>query len=176
MKKSDLSRRDFNQLTMAAFGGVVAGSVVGCSDGGGEAGSETASADTGGTEGGDTTETDGGGITEAGGEGEGEAVSLLMGEKHVCRGLNMCKGHGAGGENACAGQGACATYAKHKCTGQNECKGQGGCGNNPGENKCKGEGSCAIPLMDHAWDNARKNFTTAMEAAGKKVGDAPPKG
>ena len=30
MKRSKLNRRDFNRLTMAAFGGVVAGSMVGC--------------------------------------------------------------------------------------------------------------------------------------------------
>ena len=32
-------------------------------------------------------------------------------EVHACRGLNACKGQGAGGDNACAGQGACATTA-----------------------------------------------------------------
>ena len=33
MKKTDLNRRDFNRLSMAAFGGVVAGSLVGCGGG-----------------------------------------------------------------------------------------------------------------------------------------------
>jgi hypothetical protein len=57
----------------------------------------------------------------------------------------------------------------------NQCKGQGGCGSNPGENDCKGKGGCAVPLKDHAWDVARKNFEAAMKKAGKEVGSAPPK-
>lgn len=178
MKKTDLSRRDFNRLTAAAFGGVVAGTFAGCAndDGGGEppAGNDIPATpseiETGELEGSGTTSTEGEGGEPAVGE---ETASLLMGDKNVCRGLNICKGHGAGGENACAGTGACATIAAHECAGNNECKGQGGCGAKPGENACKGMGSCAVPLKDHAWGKARANFEAAMKAAGKEAGPAP---
>lgn len=168
MKKTDLSRRDFNRLSMAAFGGVVAGTFAGCANDGEDAAPSpvapaggTASEDSGTTEpeGGDTTLT------------EGEEIAAA--DKNVCRGLNVCKGHGAGGENSCAGTGACATFAAHECAGNNECKGQGGCGSKPGENACKSMGSCAVPLKDHAWGKARANFEAAMKAAGKEAGPAP---
>ena len=59
--------------------------------------------------------------------------------KHVCKGMNECKG-----------KGGCATAAKHECKGHNECKGQGGCksGDNGcgGKNSCKGKGGCAVPI------------------------------
>ena len=166
MKKCDLSRREFNRLSMAAFGGVVAGSLAGCSDGEDDAPPVTPAGGTTTTEPADGTDTTGS-DPEA-------ATSLLMGEKHVCRGLNMCKGKGgAGGGNDCAGLGACATIAAHECSTTNACKGQGGCGDNPGENACKGKGSCAVPLKDHAWGKARTNFEAAMKAAGKEVGAAP---
>ena len=170
MKKTDLSRRDFNRLSMAAFGGVVAGTFAGCANEGEDA-APPAAAPAGGTaaDGSGTTEPTEGGTPEAG----DETASLLMGDKNVCRGLNICKGHGAGGENACAGTGACATVAAHECGEKNECKGQGGCGANPGENACKGMGGCAVPLKDHAWGTARANFEAAMKAAGKEAGPAP---
>lgn len=175
MKKTDLSRRDFNRLTAAAFGGVVAGTFAGCANEGTDTAptSDPAPADGSGTtepEGSGTTSTEGEGGEPAAGE---ETASLLMGDKNVCRGLNICKGHGAGGENACAGTGACATIAAHECAGNNECKGQGGCGAKPGENACKGMGSCAVPLKEHAWGKARANFEAAMTAAGKEAGPAP---
>jgi hypothetical protein len=176
MKKTDLSRRDFNRLTAAAFGGVVAGTFAGCAN----EGSDPAPADPApvpGTEP-EATEPAEGGTTAAEGEGGEpaageETASLLMGEKHVCRGLNKCKGAGGGGENACAGTGACATLAAHECGKQNDCKGQGGCGEKPGENACKGMGGCAVPLKEHAWGKARANFEAAMTAAGKEAGPAP---
>ncbi len=63
------------------------------------------------------------------------------GEKHVCKGMNDCKG-----------QGGCATSAKHGCKGQNDCKGQGGCksGDNgcAGKNSCKGHGGCEVPVPE----------------------------
>lgn len=175
MKKTDLSRRDFNRLSMAAFGGVVAGSFAGCAN---EGGDDAASSPPPATdppqdempEGTQTASTEEG--TDEAADGD-ETESLLLTEKHVCRGLNICKGHGAGGENSCAGTGACATYAAHECAGNNECKGQGGCGSKPGENACKGMGACAVPLKDHAWGKARANFEAAMKAAGNKVGPAP---
>src|SRR5689334_21241830 len=60
-------------------------------------------------------------------EKEEERKSLLE-EPHVCRGLNVCKGKGRGGDNACAGQGKCGNVAAHDCKGMNACKGNGGCG------------------------------------------------
>lgn len=140
MGRSELTRRDFERLTMAALGGLMAGS-----------GAAWAA------------------------EGDDDKKNPLLTEPHVCRGLNTCKGKGAGKKNACAGQGTCATAKAHECAEQNACKGQGGCGEHPGENSCKGKGSCAVPLSDKAWKTARKNFEAAMKKAGKKVGDAPPK-
>jgi hypothetical protein len=81
---------------------------------------------------------------------------VAEGEKHLCRGLNECKGQGKGGDNACRGQGACATVAAASCGGNNECKGLGGCGDTVGANECKGQGGCHIPLMESAWQTLRK--------------------
>lgn len=168
MKKTDLSRRDFNRLSMAAFGGVVAGTFAGCADEGADPAPASAPAPDAGAapDGSDTTATEG---EEAGEPAAEETASLLMGEKHVCRGLNQCKSDA----NACAGQGTCATFAAHECGTHNECKGQGGCGDKPGENACKGMGKCAVPLKEHAWGKARANFEAAMTAAGKEAGPAP---
>lgn len=105
-------------------------------------------------------------------------------EKHVCRGLNSCKGQGAEADldgdgendvNACAGQGACATAKHITCGGHNECKGQGGCGPTPGENDCKGQGACHVPLTDGAWKRARARFEERMKKDKKSFGDPPPK-
>ncbi len=166
MKKTDLSRRDFNRLTVAALSGVAAGSVIGCGGEEPEAGGD------GGSGTGEDSDGDGGGDSSAGGDGADEK-SLLLAEKHVCRGLNMCKNQGASGDNACAGQGTCATIEHHVCGTKNACKGQGGCGEKPGENACKAQGKCAVPLMEHAWGTARKNFEAAMKADGKTVGQPP---
>lgn len=86
------------------------------------------------------------------------ATSLLAADKkakHVCKGMNECKGQGGGpkgvaGKNSCKGHGECATVAKHDCKGMNDCKSQGGCssGDNScaGKNSCKGKGGCQVPL------------------------------
>jgi len=158
-----LNRRNFHQLAAAAFGGLVTGSMLGC-----PTESKAPVPDTGTTNG-----TPPAPAEAAAASTIDDSVSLLMQEKHVCRGLNMCKNQGKSKENSCAGQGTCASYADHACAQQNDCKGQGGCGSNPGENSCKGMGSCHVPLMDHAWDTARKNFETVMKEAGKEVGPAP---
>jgi hypothetical protein len=89
-------------------------------------------------------------------------------EKHVCCGLNQCKG----ADNECAGTGACATATKHDCAGHNDCKSQGGCGASVGKNDCKGEGKCSVPLSKKAWTAARANFEKAMTDAGKPFGPA----
>jgi len=80
--------------------------------------------------------------------------------KHVCKGMNECKGqggcsvagkHDCAGKNDCKGMGGCATSAKHDCKGKNECKGQGGCKSGDagcaGKNTCKGKGGCAVPVQ-----------------------------
>lgn len=153
----DLNRRDFHQMALAAFGGMMAGSLSGCP-------TKPAAAPAG-----ESTEAP----TPAP-DGQEETTSLLLREPHVCRGLNTCKNLGASKQNECAGQGTCASVVAHACGGQNECKGQGGCGTNPGENACKGKGLCHVPL-EHAWEEGRKNFEAAMTAAGKKFGPAPAK-
>jgi hypothetical protein len=96
-------------------------------------------------------------------------------EKHLCRGLNDCKGQGKGGQNACRGQGACATVAEHTCAGQNECKGFGGCDETAGANECKTKGQCAVPLMDSAWDKVRKRKEAEWKEKNLEAGAAPAK-
>lgn len=150
----DLNRRDFTRLSMAAFSGMLAGVTAGC--GGADQPAQQAQQPEAPSE---TT------VAEAGPKKE----------IHACRGLNSCKGLGAGGDNACAGQGTCATAKLHDCAGLNECKGQGGCGANPGYNECKGMGGCMIPIHEGAWEMARKTFEEKMKAAGKEFGSAPPR-
>src|SRR5215469_55432 len=101
--------------------------------------------------------------------------ALLLQDKHVCRGLNTCKGKGKGGDNSCAGTGKCALVEAHSCKGDNACKGQGGCGDFAGQNACKGQGSCEVPLTDKTWKKARKAFEAQMKKAGKTFGEAPKK-
>lgn len=163
MNRIELNRRDFNKLTIAAFGGVVAGTAIGCGKGDDEA------ADATGTDNG----TDGGSVAAA--------DNALLSEPHVCRGLNACDGKGKGGENDCAGTSACYTAEKHSCGGQNACKGQGGCGDTIGQNACSEQGDCAVPLMDKAtWDKARTALQAALEKQGKTLGNpevmGPPAG
>ena len=96
------------------------------------------------------------------------------GEKHICRGLNTCKGQGKGGRNSCAGMGNCATVDAHSCKSENACKGQGGCGEHPGENSCKSQGGCEVPMtMQKEWKQARKAFEARMKRDGKTFGEAP---
>jgi hypothetical protein len=101
--------------------------------------------------------------------------ALLLQDKHVCRGLNTCKGKGKGGDNSCAGVGKCAATEAHSCKGDNACKGQGGCGEYPGQNSCKGTGDCGVPLEEKTWKKARKAFEAQMKKAGKTFGEAPKK-
>lgn len=108
-------------------------------------------------------------------EGEKHDPALLLRDKHVCRGLNTCKGKGKDGKNSCAGTGNCATTEAHSCKGDNACKGQGGCGEYAGQNSCKGTGDCSVPLDEKTWKKARKAFEAQMKKAGKTVGAAPKK-
>ena len=153
MQKPELSRREFNQLTTSVLAGMVSGLALGCGE---EKAKPVA--------------------TPASTPAKKDEPEVAKGESdvHVCRGLNACKGKGSDGKNDCAGKGTCASVAaKHECGTHNECKGQGGCGSNPAQNECKGKGGCSVPLMDHAWDEARKHFEEQMKKQGKDVGEAP---
>ncbi len=146
MHKPEMNRRDFQRLTAAAVGGLLAGSA---------ASSSAFAAD-------EAPKND-------------PKKNPLLGEPHVCRGINLCKGLGASKENACAGQGTCATAKAHTCHTHNECRGQGDCGNTPGENSCKGKGECGVPMSSKTWKKARARFEELMAKDGKKVGPAPAK-
>lgn len=145
MQNDPLNRRDFQRLTAAAVGGLLAGAGASSSFAADAAPKKDAK------------------------------KNPLLGEPHVCRGINMCKSLGSTKDNACAGQGACATAKAHSCHADNECRGQGGCGAKPGENNCKGMGECAVPMNAKAWKKARARFEELMGKEGKKVGPAPPK-
>ena len=69
----------------------------------------------------------------------------LLSDKHVCKGLNACKGKGKGGKNDCAGIGACATAKAHTCGEMNECRGQGGCGQSPARTSAKAWARATFP-------------------------------
>ena len=92
MKRDHVNRRDFNKLTMAAMGGMMAGSLIGC----GTKKTEKTEAN--------SEEPD----ANAKGEENEETVAASWEGPHVCRGLNACKGKGKTGKNACVGQGECA--------------------------------------------------------------------
>jgi hypothetical protein len=145
MDASNLGRRDFHRLSLAALGGALAGaSLASCK----------------------SKEHDAMAEVESG-------VHPLLSEPHVCRGLNTCEGKGAGGGNKCAGMGKCATAKSHSCHGMNDCKGRGGCGGKAGMNECAGKGGCAVPLKAEAWAKVRPAFEEAAKAANMKVGAAP---
>jgi len=146
MRESELNRRDFQRLTAAAIGGLLAGAAA----------VENAFA-----------------ADEA--PKKDKSKNPMLGEPHVCRGINLCKGLGSTKDNACAGQGACATARAHTCHTHNECRGQGGCGAKPGENECKGMGECGVPMSAKTWKKARTRFEELMAKEGKKVGPAPAK-
>jgi hypothetical protein len=154
IKPDQLNRRDFHRLATAAFGGVLAGAIAGCSDRG-ATGKSTAKSD--------------GGSSSAGTVTAATAVAL-----HACRGLNECKTLGKDHKNACAGQGNCYTVS-HDCSEKNDSKYQGGCGATYGFNDCKGKGGCGhFPTEDKVlWKKARGEFEARMTKAGKKVGPAP---
>lgn len=160
MNDSELNRRDFSALAVAAFGGILAG----CNRPEPEAPRPSGNA----VQPSESEEP----VTEAASE-EPSADHFLVGASHACRGLNACKGLGQGSDNACAGQGACATIDLHSCGGQNACKGQGGCGAAPAQNACKGQGGCAIPLHAGAWERARETFEAKMKDQDKTFSAAP---
>jgi hypothetical protein len=152
MKQDQVNRRDFTKLTALAMGGMMAGSFVGCAKKAEKTGDEAAEKPKAEGEGGDKKE---------------EPALAAWSGKHVCQGLNACKGKGKGGDNACAGQGKCFTANKHTCHAENECKYQGGCGESVASNECKGKGECAVPLSESTWKKAYEKFKADMTKAGK---------
>lgn len=155
-----IDRREFHRLAQAALGGLLAGSALSCEQSPPPAANPAAPDGSGA----------GSGATGSGAAGTGAVAAA---ELHLCRGLNACQGQGGNGDNACAGQGSCATYEHHECGTQNACRGQGGCGAAVGSNDCRGQGGCAVPLMDHAWEQARAAFEERMSSQDKEFGAAP---
>ena len=106
MKKDDVSRRDFGKLTLAAFGGVLAGSMLGrrllAADEKGEAKEAHACCGLNSCKG-----TGAGGGNECAGTGK-----CATAEAHSCAGSNACKNQGGGGVNDCKGKGSCAVPSK----------------------------------------------------------------
>jgi len=150
-----LNRRDFHKLSAAALGGLLAGTVIGCSE---DESKSLGKLDLGPTK----SKTD---PTKA---------SAAKSPQHACRGLNECKGQGRDHKNNCAGQGSCYTVT-HDCAGKNDCKYQGGCGGENGMNDCKGKGGCGhFPIAEaDVWKKAREAFEARMKKLGKAVGKAP---
>lgn len=147
--KPQPNRRDFNRLTLAAMGGLVAG-----------LGQASARAD------------------EQDEKKEKKKEVHVCRGLNSCKGNGVevdLDGDGKVDPNACAGQGACATAKHITCGGENDCKGQGGCGATPGENDCKGQGHCHVPLMDSAWKKARARFEARMKKDKKEFGPPPAK-
>ena len=143
MSESNFDRRRFHELSAAALGGLM----VGCSGGTNPVPSKK--------------------IEKTGGE------TAAVNEKHLCRGLNDCKGQSKSAKNECRGQGDCATLASHDCGGHNECKEQGGCGEAAGLNECKGKGGCHVPLMESAWNTIRKRLEDKWSKGNTKFSPAP---
>lgn len=174
MKRIELSRREFHRLTVAAFGGVVAGTAIGCGNNGNDAGSGR---DEGTTAGDATTADLDTAADDSPRDGEQEPVGGERPEFNACLGLNQCKQSGKNaGEHDCAGQGACATAKSHDCATKNECKYLGGCDGKPAANDCRGQGGCQMPLEpfgDEPWQQARTAFEKRMKEAGVTVGAAP---
>jgi hypothetical protein len=171
-----LTRRDFNKLTATAFGGVLAGTVIGCGGNDDDTGSSDTVSDgdlvvASDDAASDTTTTDDGSPAN----GEQKLVGGELPEHNACLGLNQCKGSGKNaGEHDCAGQGSCATVS-HGCKTQNDCRYLGACDGKVGANACKGQGGCEVPLTagDELWLQARAAFEKRMEAKGTEVGKAP---
>jgi hypothetical protein len=106
MKKDDVSRRDFGKLTLAAFGGVLAGSMLGgrlLSADEKEAAKEAHTCC-----GLNSCKGKGaGGDNECAGTGK-----CATAEAHGCAGENACKNQGGSYDNDCKGKGSCAVPAK----------------------------------------------------------------
>jgi hypothetical protein len=182
MSFSEIYRRDFSRLSLAAFGGLVAGTaarVALAQDAKATPKGKSAAKD-------ETESTD----TKSEGKSDDKKPArktrkpAKKKEMHVCRGLNTCKGQGRSGENKCAGMGDCSTTATdHTCASENQCKGQGGCAVRVGKmglNECANQGGGAVPLYfedtpkNSPWHMARARFEARMKRAGREFGPAPP--
>lgn len=102
MKRNDLSRRDFSKLSLAAFGGLVAGSMMGSkllfAD------DKKAAADLHACCGLNSCKSEGKGAdNQCAGTG-----TCATAEAHGCDGQNACKNQGGSGDNDCKGKGSCA--------------------------------------------------------------------
>ncbi|MBW8875020.1 MAG: hypothetical protein JF614_08655 [Acidobacteria bacterium] len=109
MKKldEDVSRRDFGKLALAAFGGVVAGSVLGGRLLSADEKKEAAK-DAHACCGLNACKGEGaGGKNDCAGQG-----SCATAAAHSCAGTNDCKGQGGTGDNSCKGKGSCAVPIK----------------------------------------------------------------
>ena len=112
MKKLDenVSRRDFGKLAAAAFGGVVAGSMLG---------GKLLFADEKKMEGAAKADAHACcGLNACKGQGKGAdnacagQGSCATTEAHSCAGSNACKAQGGTGDNACKGKGSCSVPIK----------------------------------------------------------------
>jgi hypothetical protein len=106
MKKLDenVSRRDLGKLALAAFGGVVAGSLLGGSLLSADEKKAAAKADAHACCGLNACKGQGkGGDNACAGQG-----SCATTEAHGCAGSNACKGLGGTADNDCKGKGSCS--------------------------------------------------------------------
>lgn len=106
MKKDDLSRRDFGKLSLAAFGGLLAGSVV--SSGRLFAETKDQPKDMHACCGLNSCSGQGAGA-ENKCAGTGNCATTAA---HGCSGHNDCKNQGGSGENDCKTKGSCAVPIK----------------------------------------------------------------
>jgi hypothetical protein len=108
--RSNLSRREFHKLTTAAFSGMVAGTVLGCSSeknpGGAQAGGVAAAADVHAC------------------RGLNNCKGLGASKENACAGQGSCATakHECAAQNDCKHQGGCG-----EAPGYNDCKTKGGC-------------------------------------------------
>jgi hypothetical protein len=108
--KDNVSRRDFGKLALAAFGGVVAGSVLSSKlvSAAEKAAPAAAKADAHACCGLNACKGQGkGGDNACAGQG-----GCATAEAHSCSGSNACKGQGGTGDNACKGKGSCSVPIK----------------------------------------------------------------
>lgn len=108
MSDSELNRRDFQRLTAAAFGGILAGATSGYA-----------------AEDKDEEKKNPLLVEPHVCRGLNTCKEKGAGKKNACAGQGTCataKAHDCKGQNACKGQGGCGEHP-----GENQCKGMGGC-------------------------------------------------
>lgn len=143
MDHSELNRRDFQRLSMAALGGMLIG--AGAADAADEKDAKKDSKKNPLLSEPHVCR----GLNTCKGKGADK--------KNACAGQGACatvKKHTCSGENACRGQGGCGAHP-----GENECKGMGAC--------------AVPLHAGATWEKTRKRFEELMKKEGKKVGPAP---